>query len=209
MEGDRAVLRARQRQSRWVPMLGVTLLALYLVFAWPVLAWAWSVRAYPGAQMVLAYFVAAMSFNVGVTLFSLLAHHITRVVLTATHLHVHRGLRTDDIALDAITEVRSEEARVGPQHTLWGALTRREWTYVSYGAKRTLRIVYRGAKGRARTVWVQLDDADAVAAQLAPRRGTGTGVRAVSEAEAHDATDDVADAGESMRAREGRAAAAR
>ncbi len=177
MDADRAVLRARQRQPRWVPAAALMVMAWALWLAHPTLAWMWAHRDAPGVGVALAVIAGWFAVNNLALLFALLTDHITRVVLTPTHLRVHRGLWADDIALDDLTAASVEEASWWrPKHSLRGAILRRERSYLTPGVNRALRLEWRDARGRARKTWVQFEDAPAFGHRLAGG-ARATGVR--------------------------------
>lgn len=188
MSADRALLRVRQRQPRWVPATALAVMFMAMVVSWPSLSFMWERRDVPGIALILAMMVGWFAVNNIALLFALLTDHITRIALTPSHLLVHRGLWTDEIALSEITAVEAESAEWWrPKHTLKGALLRRERSYLTPGVKRALRVEWKDAKGRARKVWVQFDAAPAFASRIASLRGVSvagvTGVRVEDEVE--------------------------
>ncbi len=98
---------------------------------------------------------------------------VTRVVLTPTHLRVHRGFGTTDIPLDAVTGVAVEQTK------RWfpARLSRRDAVYQSFRTKDSVRVEWVDAKGRPRRLWVYLDGAEALRERIERARGGGTGVR--------------------------------
>jgi hypothetical protein len=184
MSADRALLRARQRQPRWVPATALAVMLAAMVISWPSLSFMWARRDVPGIALILAMMVAWFTVNNVALLFALLTDHITRVVLTPSHLLVHRGLWTDEIPLAEVTAAEVESAEWWrPKHTLKGALLRRERSYLTPGVGRALRLEWRDEKGRARKTWVQFNEAGAFASRIASLRGGSTGVRVESAAE--------------------------
>lgn len=124
---------------------------------------------------------------------------VTRVVLTPTHLRVHRGLGTTDVPLDAITDVAVERtSRWFPKLPALGGLMRRDVVYQSFRTKESLRVEWRDERGRARRVWVYLDEAEGLRERIEALRSGGTGVRvdvaeaAGDEAEAWEADERAA-----------------
>ena len=203
MSADRALLRVRQRQPRWVPATALGVMLMAMVVSWPSLSFMWERRDVPGIALILGMMVAWFAVNNIALLFALLTDHITRIALTPSHLLVHRGLWTDEIALSDITAVEAEAAEWWrPKHTLKGALLRRERSYLTPGVKRALRVEWKDAKGRARKVWVQFDAAPAFASRIASLRGGGvTGVRVEDDVER-----ETFEAEEALRPAAGRAA---
>ncbi len=178
MQGDRASLRSRQRQPRWVPALALAVMLSATALVWPSLAFLWARRDLPGMGLFVTGLIAWFAANNLALLFALLTDHITRVALTPSHLIVHRGLWTDEIPLSEVTAVEVESARWWqPRHTLKGALLRRERSYLTPGVDRALRVEWRDAKSRDRKVWVQFGDAAAFASRIGSMRGGATGVR--------------------------------
>ncbi|MDO9022232.1 MAG: hypothetical protein Q8S73_31960 [Deltaproteobacteria bacterium] len=103
---------------------------------------------------------------------------VTRVVLTPTHLRVHRGLGTTDVPLGAITDVAVERtARWFPKLPALGGVMRRDVVYQSFRTKESLRVEWQDERGRARRVWVYLDQAEALRERVEALRGGATGVR--------------------------------
>lgn len=182
MEGDVAVLRARQRMPRWGHALLAAMLTLGLAAGAPGLYNLWVSRADPWAWSAFVVFAALFASGVAVTAVMALADHCLRVALTPTHLLVHRGLVTEAIPLAAVTSVAADgarERRGGP--TLLGALLRREVIFAMLGAKKQLRVAWRDARGRARTTWIQFDEAPAFARRIEARRAGPTGVRVTAD----------------------------
>ena len=178
MHGDRAVLRARQRQPRWVPATALAVMLLALAASWPSLAWMWAHRGAPGVTVMLLALGSWFAINNVALLLALLTDHITRMVLTPSHLHVHRGLWTDEIALESISAVSVESSRWWrPKHTLRGALLRRERSYLTPGVERALCLEWRDAKGRAKKTWIQFEAAGAFASRIEALTAKTTGVR--------------------------------
>lgn len=193
MEGDRALARARQRMPRWVPLSALAVVAAAFWTVSPTLAWLWRHRDLPGAALALAVVGGWFAVNSAALILALLVDHITRVVVTSTHLRVHRGLWTDDIALASVTAVAVESARWWrPRHTLLGALSRRERSYLTPGSQRALRVEWRDAKGRARKLWVQFDDASMIAERVASQMPARGGVRIETVPDDDSAADDEA-----------------
>lgn len=103
---------------------------------------------------------------------------VTRVVLTPTHLRVHRGLGTTDVPLGAITDVAVERTeRWFPKLPALGGVMRRDVVYQSFRTKESLRVEWQDERGRARRVWVYLDQAEALRERIEALRGGATGVR--------------------------------
>jgi len=188
MDGDAAILRARQRMPRWSHALLLAILTLGLAAGAPGLYQLWSSRADPWAWTAFVFFAALFASGGAVTTVMALADHCLRVALTPTHLHVHRGLVTEAIPLAAVTSVAAEDARErrgGP--TLVGALSRREAIFAMPGAARQLRVAWRDARGRARTTWVQFDEAPTFARRIGALLAGTTGVRVTAGGEAEEA----------------------
>lgn len=181
MDGDRALLRARQRQARWVPGVVLAMLALVMTHFALTLAWLWQRAATP---LALAVFVASALYGlfvVATTLLAAVIDHVTRVTLTATHLRVHRGLWADDIPLSAVTRVTAESMSPwSSKATLLGVLLRRERDYASFGVREVLGVEWRDEKGRTRKTWARFEGAEAFRAQIEALRGGATGVRAAA-----------------------------
>lgn len=181
MDGDRAILRARQRQAAWVPAVVLTMLAAVMANFVLTLVWLWQRAATPLARGV---FVASLLYGVFVVITTLVAgviEHITRVTLTASHLRVHRGLWADDIPLAAITQVAAE--RMSPwssKATVLGVILRRERDYASFGVREVLAVEWTDAKGRARKTWARFEGTEAFRAQIEALRGGASGVRVAS-----------------------------
>lgn len=177
MEGDVASLRARQRVPGWVH--GAMLLWLVAVLAGNgyLLLEFWRWRDQPGAMGALLLLAALTAIGVTSALSGTLLGLCLRVTLTPTHLRAHRGLVTCDIPLAAITAVDAGEARGGGGPTLLGALARREEVLAMIGATKRLRVAWRDPLGRARTTWVQFDEAPAFARRIEALLAGGTGVR--------------------------------
>lgn len=113
---------------------------------------------------------------------------VTRVVLTPTHLRVHRGLGTTDVPLGAITDVAVERTtRWFPKLPAFGGVMRRDVVYQSFRTKESLRVEWRDERGRARRVWVYLDQAEALRERIEALRGGATGVRVDVEEEEAEA----------------------
>lgn len=183
MDADRAVLIARVRQRL---ELRLGLLALVAVMAAvnlqqfiEIAPRLWALRhqaplvvgAIFGMYALLALLM--MSYPV-----SELIGAVTRVVLTPSHLRVHRGLATTDVPLGAITGVAVERtARWFPKLPALGGLTRRDVVYQSFRTKESLRVEWRDQRGRTRRVWVYLDQAHALRERIEALRGGATGVR--------------------------------
>ena len=117
----------------------------------------------------------------------------TRVVLTPSHLHVHRGFWSDDIALGSITRVAVEDLSPWSSNaSLLALVLGRQRDYASFGVREVLRVEWTDAKGRARTTWVRFEGADAFRAQIEGLRGGATGVRVADDDVAAAGLDDVA-----------------
>lgn len=191
MDGDRALLRARQRQAAWVPGVVFTLLLAVMANFVVTLAWLWQRAVTP---LALAVFVASALYGlfvVATTLLAAVIDHVTRVTLTATHLRVHRGLWADDIPLAAVTRVTAEEMSPWTSKaTLAGVILRRERDYASFGVREVLAVEWRDEKGRARKTWARFAGAEAFRARIEGLRGGATGVRV--------AADDTGEAGEGV-----------
>jgi hypothetical protein len=142
--------------------------------------------------LVMAAWMALQLLGSG---FALLIDFVTRAVLTPTHLRVHRGLWTDDVPLSAITEAAVVDvSRWVPAVSIAGALLRRERDYLDWGDGGALRVSWRDEKGRARRIWVRLDEAELFLSRIESlREGDVTGVRAAADEALVDARDaDVA-----------------
>ena len=197
MDGAQAVLRLRQRQPSWVPLLLLALIGITAVSLLPMLSAIWHHRE---NGMMSAFFATVLAVFVSYTLAAVigaLASHITRVVVTPTHLRVHRGLHAHDIPIASISAARVDIARWWrPPGTARGRLSGRERIYVHFGARESLRVDWRDAKGRDRTTWIQLDAAAEACAVLDTLLAQRTGVRV--EASTHAPTepelDEVANA---------------
>jgi uncharacterized membrane protein len=182
MDGDRAILRARQRQAAWVPALVLAMLLAVMAHFGFALAWLWQRAATPFAMAVFVASVFYGLFVVMTTLVAALIDHVTRITLTATHLRVHRGLWADDIPLAAITRVTAE--RMSPwtsKATLAGVILRRERDYASFGVREVLGVEWRDEKGRARKTWARFEGAETFRARIEALLGAPTGVRVVPE----------------------------
>ncbi len=177
MEGDVAALRARQRMPRWVRGLTLAWLVAALVGNGYVLREFWRWRDQPGALGALALLAAVTALGVVLTLLGTLTDHCLRVALTPTHLRAHKGLRTQDIPLAAITAVDVGEARGREGPTLRGALMRREEILMMFGATKRLRVAWRDERGRARTTWVLFDEAPVFARRIEALLAGTSGVR--------------------------------
>ena len=203
MDGDRAVLRARQRQAPWVPTVVFMLLLGVMTNFAVTLAWLWQRAATPLAMFVFTASALYGMFVVATTVLAAIIDHVTRVTLSATHLRVHRGLWADDIPLAAITAVSAEEMSPWTSKaTLLGVLLRRERDYASFGVREVLGVEWRDEKGRARKTWARFEGADAFRAEIEARRGGATGVRVAAEepgAEGHEVEAASARAGEARR----------
>jgi hypothetical protein len=182
MDGDRAVLRARQRQAPWVPAVVLLLLLGVMANFVVTLAWLWQRAATPLALFVFTASALYGMFVVATTVLAAIIDHVTRVTLTETHLRVHRGLWADDIPLAAITAVSAEQMSPWTSKaTLLGVLLRRERDYASFGVREVLGVEWRDAKGRARKTWARFEGAEAFRAQIEALRGGATGVRVASD----------------------------
>lgn len=199
MDADRAVMAVRVRQRLWLRVAfaapALVLSAVYaaqLAFLVPRL---WAIRhALP--LHVLLPIVAVLSLPLVMALlwlpFGELLDAVTRVVLTPTHLRVHRGLFATDVPLDAVTGVTVERTeRWFPQVPTLRGLARLDHVYQSFRTKEALRVEWLDAKGRTHRVWAYLDEAEALRERIESFRGGRTGVRVDAEDdESVDATDD-------------------
>jgi len=183
MDAARAVLIARVRQRldlRLAMMALVVAVALFNLQGVLVLApWLWALR-HEAPVFVYAVFGAYAALGLSVLWVPLaeLAGAVTRVVLTPTHLRVHRGLATTDVPLDAVTAVAVERTRRWfPELPLRRGLARLDTVYQSFRTRESLRVEWRDAKGRTRRVWVFLDEAEALRERIESLRGGATGVR--------------------------------
>ena len=194
MDADRAVMVAWVRQ-RLELRLGLTALvggmaAVNLAQFLEIAPRLWALRhqaplvvgAIFGMYSIFALLI--MSYPI-----SELIGAVTRVVLTPTHLRVHRGLGATDVPLGAITDVAVERtARWFPTLPALGGLLRRDVVYQSFRTKEALRVAWRDERGRARRVWVYLDQAEALRERIEALRGGATGVRVEAvEAEEEEA----------------------
>lgn len=182
MDGDRALLRARQRQAAWVPGVVLALLLAVMANFAVTLAWLWQRAATPLALAVFVESALYGLFVVATTLLAAVIDHVTRVTLTATHLRVHRGLWADDIPLAAVTRVTAEEMSPWTSKaTLAGVILRRERDYASFGVREVLAVEWRDERGRARKTWARFAGAEAFRARIEGLRGGATGVRVATE----------------------------
>lgn len=182
MDGEHALARVRQRQPRWFAAVLVGVVALLIASMAPLLLW---MSRTPAGRTQAIFFsvVYALEF---LSLFpALIVGHITRAVVTPTHLRVHQGLRRADVPLAAITALSVEPVRRWRSHgTLRGRLLRREHAFVNFSARRCLRVEWRSASGRTKTLFAQLDEAPALCALLASLTAGRTGVRVEADAAA-------------------------
>ncbi len=183
MDAARAVLIARVRQRldlRLAMMALVVAVAAFNLQGVLVLApWLWALR-HEAPVFVYAVFGAYVALGLSVLWVPLaeLAGAVTRVVLTPTHLRVHRGLATTDVPLDAVTAVAVERTRRWfPELPLRRGLARLDTVYQSFRTKESLRVEWRDARGRTRRVWVFLDEAEALRERIEGLRSGATGVR--------------------------------
>lgn len=183
MDAARAVLIARVRQRldlRLAMMALVLAVAVFNLQGVMVLApWLWALR-HEAPVFVYAVFGAYAALGLSVLWVPLaeLAGAVTRVVLTPTHLRVHRGLATTDVPLDAVTAVAVERTRRWfPELPLRRGLRRLDTVYQSFRTKESLRVEWRDQRGRTRRVWVFLDEAEALRERIEGLRGVATGVR--------------------------------
>jgi hypothetical protein len=195
MDADRAVFIAWVRQH---PRLRLVLTALFVgvavftaqqvfVFA----PWLWGLRDRVPLLVAMIFGVYAVCALLVMSLPVLaLIGAVTRVVLTPTHLRVHRGLATTDVPLASVDRVATEHtARWFPELPAFGGVSRRNVVYQSFRTKRSLRVEWRDERGRARRLWVYLDEAEALRERIEAQRGGATGVRV-----ALDAAEDVDEA---------------
>ncbi len=178
MDADRALLIARVRQLLWLRLALAAFVAgmvvvnvQQLIVIVPRL---WELRhVAPGA--VAAFFAACVPFWALVLWFPVaeLVGAVTRVVLTPTHLRVHRGFGTTDVPLGAVTGVAVEQT----QRWYPARLSRRDAVYQSFRTKDSVRVEWIDAKGRPRRLWVYLDGAEALRQRIELARNGGTGVR--------------------------------
>jgi hypothetical protein len=176
MDGDRALLRVR----RWMPRtVRVSMLAFLAGMFLACAVMLQPLIASPTLRVVGLTMAVWMAVQLMGSIFALLLDFVTRAVLTPSHLRVHRGLWTDDIALEAVTDVSVVEVnRWLPASSLAGMLFRRERDYLDWGDGDALRVSWRDERGRARRIWVRMHEAHAFLLRIeAQRRGAATGVR--------------------------------
>ena len=167
-----------------------------------VLAWLWESIHVPGFSTAFALLSAYLAVLVVFGLLAAIVDHVTRVVLTPSHLRVHRGLWEDDIQLGAIERVRVEAVSPWlPQVSLLGALLRRERDYMAFGVREALRVEWRTDRGRRKTTWVRFDAAPAFLARIEGLRLGSSGVRVAPEDAAEETHDDE-DVGSAARGRQ-------
>lgn len=201
MDAGRAVAMVRVRQRLGVrlafaaPALVLSVVyAAQLTFLVPRL---WAIRhALP--LHVLLMLAAVLSLPLFMALlwmpFGELLDAVTRVVLTPTHLRVHRGLFATDVPLDAVTGVAVERTKGWfPAVPTLRGLARLDHVYQSFRTKESLRVEWLDAKGKTHRVWVYLDEAAALKERIGSLRAGSTGVRVDVDAADDGAAVDEAD----------------
>ena len=178
MDADHAVIRARQRQPRWMVLLLLAQIAVTGLAVLPALSELWQHRGVGPMTGMLVAVVAAFAVSTMAMSLGTLLNHLTRVVVTPTHLRVHRGVFTQTVALDAITGVGADAL---PWWHARGVTRRRltghEMVVVHAGSRAALRVDWRDDRGRDRTTWFQFDAAAEVCAALEQLLAPRTGVR--------------------------------
>lgn len=179
MDADRALVIARVRQILWLRLTFAAIIAVLVVVnvqqLMIIVPRLWDLR-HVAPLAVAAFFAVYIPLWLLPVLWFPVAELIgavTRVVLTPTHLRVHRGFRTTDVPLDAVTGVTVEQTqRWFPSRVSW-----RDAVYQSFRTKDSVRVEWVDAKGRPRRLWVYLDEADALRDRIERAGGGGTGVR--------------------------------
>lgn len=209
MDADRALVIARVRQLLWLRLTFAAIIAVLVVVnvqqLMIIVPRLWDLR-HVAPLAVAAFFAVYIPLWLLPVLWFPVAELIgavTRVVLTPTHLRVHRGFRTTDVPLEAVTGVTVEQTqRWFPSRVSW-----RDAVYQSFRTKDSVRVEWVDAKGRPRRLWVYLDEADALRDRIERARGGGTGVRidvgAEEEGDAVATEEEWAVASETPEARRG------
>ncbi len=188
MDADRAVLRVRQRQPRWMVLLLLGQIAVTALAVLPALSELWLHRGVGPMTGMLVAVVATFAVSTMLMALGALLNHLTRVVVTPTHLRVHRGVLTQDLALETITGVGFDALPWWHARGLTRRrLTGRDMVIVHAGSRGALRVDWRDDRGRDRTTWFQFDAAEEVCVALEKVLAQRSGVRV-------DATDDMAPA---------------
>lgn len=188
MDADRALVIARVRQLLWLRLAFAAAIAVLVVVnvqqLMIIVPRLWELR-HVAPLAVAAFFAVYIPLWLLPVLWFPVAELIgavTRVVLTPTHLRVHRGFRTTDVPLEAVTGVAVEQTRRWfPSRLSW-----RDAVYQSFRTKDSLRVEWTDAKGRPRRLWVYLDEAEALRERVERARGGDTRVRIDVEAEADE-----------------------
>lgn len=202
MDADRAVAIARVRQRlelRLALMAFVLSVVVFNLQGLVVIApWLWALRH--EAPLFVGVVFASYAFLALSLLWLPIAEllgAVTRVVLTPTHLRVHRGLATTDVPLSAVTAVAVERtSRWFPALPAFRGLSRRDTVYQSFRTRESVRVEWLDEKGRSRRLWVYLDEAEALRERIEALRGGSTGVRVELADEALETDEREASAGE-------------
>ena len=209
MDADRALVIARVRQLLWLRLTFAAIIAVLVVVnvqqLMIIVPRLWDLRHVAPLAVAAFFAVYIPLWLLPVQWFPVaeLIGAVTRVVLTPTHLRVHRGFRTTDVPLEAVTGVTVEQTqRWFPSRVSW-----RDAVYQSFRTKDSVRVEWVDAKGRPRRLWVYLDEADALRDRIERARGGGTGVRidvgAEEEGDAVATEEEWAVASETPEARRG------
>jgi hypothetical protein len=199
MDGARAIARVRQRQARWFVAALMAAVALLVASLVPML---WHLAQSPGGRAVALLYSAVFALELLALVPAMILGHITRAVVTPSHLRVHVGLLTSDVPLGAITALAVEPVRRWrPPGSTLGRLLGRERVFVNLDAEQCLRVDWRDERGRGRTLWAQLDAAPELCALLASLTAGRTGVRVEAGADDADGEMVAADAESATAAR--------
>lgn len=183
MDADRAVAIARVRQRLELRLALMAFVVSVVVFnlqgLFVIAPWLWALR-YEAPLFVGAVFASYAFLALSLLWLPVaeLLGAVTRVVLTPTHLRVHRGLAMTDVPLSAVTAVAVERTpRWFPALPAFRGLSRRDAVYQSFRTRESVRVEWLDEKGRSRRVWVYLDEAEALRERIEALRGGATGVR--------------------------------
>ncbi len=185
MDGDRALVRVRRRQPRWVRLAMLALVLWWVAQLAPVMVLLWRLMHLPGAMWTaLAYGLYLLACT-GLMVAGFLGGLAARVVLSPSHLRVQQALLLIEVPVSSVRAVSVERLGWRAPGTLLGNLRLREQSYGFPWEKQALKVEWTDDKGRERVTWVRTDAAGSFHRELSALMagGSSTGLRV--------ATDDV------------------